>query len=133
VLVLFILRVYLRIRLGRLPPQYSASALIRAAAATTHLILYALLLMLPLLGWALSNAAGKSVGLFGVPLPALVGADEDLADELQTWHVDTAWVLLAIVSLHIAAALWHHFVMRDGVLRTMLPQRRSLDGHNPPV
>jgi hypothetical protein len=79
---------------------------------------------LPLLGWALSNAEGKPVHLFGLTLPALVSADEDLADTLQAWHLNAAWVLLGLVSLHVAAALWHHFVLRDEVLRRMLPKRR---------
>jgi cytochrome b561 len=57
-------------------------------------------------------------------LPTIIGADEDLADRLQDLHVDAAWALLALVCLHIGAALWHHFVLRDGVLRRMLPARR---------
>ena len=72
----------------------------------------------------LSDAQGKPVDLLGATLPALVGPDEDLADKLQIWHVDVAWVLLGLISLHIAAALWHHFVLRDRVLRMMLPKRR---------
>jgi cytochrome b561 len=77
-----------------------------------------------LLGWALSNAQDRPVHLFGLTLPALVGADEDLADMLQTWHVDAAWVLLALALMHAVAALWHHFVVRDDVLRAMLPNRQ---------
>lgn len=124
VLILFFVRVALRIRLGKLPSHAIASKLVRAAAGLTHIALYALLLALPLLGWALSNAQDKPVHFFGATLPALVGADEDLADTLQTWHVDAAWVLLGLVCLHIGAALWHHFIKRDDVLRTMLPRRR---------
>ena len=124
VLILFVLRVALRIRLGKLPPASHSAWPIRAAAALTHIALYAVLLALPLLGWALSNAQDKPVHFFGLTLPALVGGDEDLADQLQSWHIDAAWLLLALVSLHIAAALWHHFVLRDGTLRLMLPKRR---------
>jgi cytochrome b561 len=124
VLMLFIARVAIRIRLGKLPHHNQVSKLVRIMAGLTHIALYALLLTLPLLGWALSNAEGKPVHFFGLTLPALVSADEDLADSLQAWHLDAAWVLLGLVSLHVAAALWHHFVLRDGVLRTMLPKRR---------
>jgi cytochrome b561 len=124
VLILFFLRVALRLRLGKLPSASHGAWPIRVAAALTHIALYALLLALPLLGWALSNALDKPVHFLGLTLPALVGADEDLADQLQAWHVDAAWWLLALVSLHIAAALWHHFVLRDGTLRLMLPKRR---------
>jgi cytochrome b561 len=123
VLVLFFARVALRIRLGKLPSVNSSSRLVQLLAALTHVALYALLLVQSLLGWALSTAQGKPVHLLGATLPNLVGVDEDLADALQVWHQDVAWILLGLISLHIAAALWHHFVLRDGVLRMMLPQR----------
>lgn len=123
VLILFFVRVALRFRLGKLPSEVK-SRFVRFAAASTHIALYALLITLPLLGWATSNAQDKPVHLFGLTLPALVKADDDLADQLQAWHVDAAWALLGLVLLHIGAALWHHFVMRDGTLRAMLPKRR---------
>lgn len=124
VLMLFVARVLVRLSVGKLPSDNRLSAPMRMAAAATHIALYGLLLALPLLGWALSNALDKPVHLFGITLPALVGADEDLADSLITWHQGAAWALLVLVSMHIAAALWHHFVLRDGVLRLMLPRRR---------
>jgi cytochrome b561 len=124
VLMLFLARIAIRIRLGKLPHDGQLSRVVRVLAGLTHVALYALLLSLPLLGWALSNAEGKPVHLFGLTLPALVSADEDLADTLQAWHLNAAWVLLGLVSLHVAAALWHHFVLRDETLRRMLPRRR---------
>jgi cytochrome b561 len=124
VLLLFLARVAVRFRVGKLPSEGNASALIRLAAGTTHMALYVLLLAQPLLGWALSNAEGKPVHFFGITLPALVASDDDLADSLTVWHQDVAWVLLALITLHIGAALWHHFVLRDRTLRMMLPGRR---------
>ncbi|GGA03142.1 cytochrome like B561 [Dyella caseinilytica] len=124
VLMLFVIRITVRLRVGRLASTANMPAFTRAAAALTHIVMYALLLALPLLGWALSSAQGKPVHLFGATLPALVGADDDLADSLQTWHVDAAWLLLALVILHVSAALWHHFILRDDILRKMLPGRR---------
>jgi len=124
VLLLFLARVAFRFRVGKLPSEGNASALIRLAAGTTHMALYVLLLAQPLLGWALSNAEGKPVHFFGITLPALVASDDDLADSLTVWHQDVAWVLLALITLHIGAALWHHFVLRDRTLRMMLPGRR---------
>lgn len=124
ILMLFFARLAVRIRLGKLPSEGNTSWPIRAAAASTHAALYAVLLAQPLLGWALSNAEGKPVHLFGATLPNLVGADEDLADQLTAWHQDVAWLLLGLILLHASAALWHHFVRRDGVLRRMLPRRR---------
>ena len=124
VLMLFVIRIVTRLRVGALPSEDGMSVFVRVAATLTHIAMYAVLLALPLLGWALSNAQDKPVHFFGLTLPALVGADEDLADTLQTWHVDVAWLLLALVLLHVGAALWHHFVRRDGVLHAMLPGRR---------
>jgi cytochrome b561 len=124
VLLLFFARVALRLRAGKLPHEGSPGRLMRFMATSTHVAMYALLLVQPLLGWSLSNAEGKPVHFLGVTLPALVGADEDLADSLHVWHQNTAWLLLALISLHVAAALFHHFILRDGVLRMMLPERR---------
>lgn len=125
ILLLFLVRVGMRLRLGKLPGEGGTSALIRAAAGCTHIALYVLLLVQPLLGWALSNAEGKPVHFFGITLPALVASDEDLADNLTVWHQDVAWLLLALITLHVGAALWHHFVLRDRTLRMMLPARRN--------
>lgn len=123
VLILFAVRVLLRFRLGRLPPEGNLPRLMRVAAGCTHVALYLLLLAQPLLGWALSNAQGKPVHFFGITLPALVASDDDLADSLTLWHQDVAWALLALVTLHVGAALWHHFILRDRTLRMMWPER----------
>ncbi len=123
VLILFAVRVSFRLLEGRQASEHAMPKIMRVLAGLTHLALYALLLALPLLGWSLSSAQGKPVHLFGLTLPALVGEDEDLADRLQAWHIDAAWLLLALVSLHVLAALWHHFVRHDDVLRRMLPRR----------
>jgi cytochrome b561 len=98
--------------------------LMRLAASATHLVLYGLLLALPLVGWALMSAHEMTLSLFGlVNLPPLVQEDADFADTLGNIHVWLAWGLLAVVFAHAAAALWHHHVRRDGVLRAMLPGR----------
>lgn len=124
ILLLFVARVAYRFRVGRLPSEGNTSALLRLAAGSTHVVLYVLLLVQPLLGWALSSAEGKPVHFLGLTLPALVASDEDLADTLTMWHQDVAWALLAFITLHAGAALWHHFVLRDRTLRMMLPRRR---------
>jgi cytochrome b561 len=54
-----------------------------------------------------------------------VADDPDLADVLTDWHAWAAWGLLALLAAHIAAALWHHWVRRDGVLAAMLPLLRQ--------
>ncbi|MGN6280382.1 cytochrome b [Frateuria sp.] len=123
VLLLFGVRIALRFRWGPLPDLANAHRTHRAAAGLAHAALYATLLALPLLGWALSDAQGKRVHFLGLSLPRLVEPDFDLADQLLVWHQDAAWVLLALALLHASAALWHHFVLRDAVLRGMWPKR----------
>jgi len=92
------------------------------AAVVTHWLIYALLLALPLLGWAMTNAQGHVVQLWqAIALPTLVAVDPDLADSLQEWHELAAESMLVMVGLHALAALWHHYVRRDGVLASMLP------------
>lgn len=125
ILLLFFARAALRLRRGQWPPATDTSPLLRFAAGSTHFALYVALLVQPLLGWALSSAEGKPVHFFGLTLPSLVASNEDLADTLTDWHQDVAWVLLALITLHVAAALWHHFVQRDRTLRMMLLRRRQ--------
>jgi cytochrome b561 len=124
VLLLFVARLLVRLGLPRRPHDAGTAWSLRMAAAATHVVLYAMLLGMPLLGWALSSAQGNPVHFFGLTLPPLIGEDEDLADTLQTWHMNAAWVLLGVICLHIGAALWHHFVLRDGVLRRMTRRAR---------
>ena len=86
----------------------------------THVALYALFFVVPLIGWAYTSAAGFPVVLFGViPLPDLIGADKALAALIKPWHQISAFALAALVLLHVAAALKHHFVDRDGLLNRM--------------
>ena len=122
--LLVLARLLVRLRHHPLPPTAEQSAPAWLAAGLAHLALYLLLLALPLLGWALSNANGFAVSFCGLfPLPALVTPDEDLGDALAGYHEDAAWLLLGLVGVHALAALWHHFVRRDHVLRAMLPLR----------
>lgn len=89
----------------------------------THVALYALFFIVPLVGWAYSSAAGFPVVLFGVlPLPDWVGADKALAEAIKPWHAASAWALAVLVVLHVAAALKHHFIDKDGLLDRMRPQ-----------
>ena len=114
-------RILMRACLGRLPPLHEGGPWASVIAAVTHFALYACILTLPLLGWAASNAAGHSVSLLGAPLPEIAGEEMALADELADRHRLAAWLLLGLSGLHMVAALWHHFVRGDGVLRAMLP------------
>lgn len=93
------------------------------AAEATHLLLYALVFLLVLCGWANAVAHNWTITLFGtLTLPSLLPATSWVRD-LGELHEGVVWLLLAVVSLHVVAALGHHFVLRDNVLRRMLPGR----------
>ena len=91
----------------------------------THYALYALFFIVPLVGWAYSSAAGFPVVLFGqFPLPDFVPADKALAELIKPWHEISAFAMMALVVLHLAAALKHQWVDKDQLLQRMLPGRR---------
>ena len=95
-----------------------------AAAHAVHWALYALFFAVPLMGWAYSSAAGFPIVVYGVlPLPDFVASDRALAESLKPLHGLLAYTLMAVVLLHAAAALKHHFIDRDGLLHRMLPSR----------
>ena len=90
----------------------------------THHALYALFFLVPLIGWAYSSAAGFPIVVFGVlPMPDLLAVDKELAELIKPWHEISALALVGLALLHIAAALKHQLVDRDGLLMRMLPGR----------
>ena len=107
------------------PPPVPMPDWQRRASALSHVALYVLLLLVPVSGWIYSSATGVQVVYLGlVPLPDLVAKDRSLAAVLKTTHVTLVIALVAIVCVHAAAALRHHYVQRDLVLHRMLPLAR---------
>jgi len=93
----------------------------RHAAHATHWTLYALLLIQPFVGWAASAAYPAPVIVFGLfDLPMIIGPNRALSDQLVTVHRSIALVIACLVTVHIAAALYHHYARRDGVLMRMI-------------
>jgi cytochrome b561 len=94
----------------------------RAAAAFTHWVIYALLIAIPISGWLMSSASGFQVVYFGMlPLPDLLHKDKALAEQLKVVHETLNYTLMALLVLHVGAALKHHLLDRDEVLHRMLP------------
>lgn len=113
-------------RLTHRPPalpaaiQQAMPAWQRWAHHATHGGLYVLFFAVPLLGWAYSSAAGFPIVVFGVlPLPDFVPVSEGLADALKPLHKYAAFAMAGLVLLHVAGALKHQFIDRDGLLRRM--------------
>ena len=94
-------------------------------ARLAHVLLYAFLLAMPVLGWLALSAAGTPVLLFGVPMPALAAPDKVLAGQIREVHEALATVGYFLVGLHAAAALAHHYLRHDNTLLRMLPARQD--------
>jgi cytochrome b561 len=103
------------------PPRWQT-----LASKWVHAALY-LLIGMPLAGWLLLSAEGKPIPFFGVQLPALIAENKNLAEIIKEVHESGAVVSYVLIGVHAAAALFHHYVVRDDTLRRMLPwQARRL-------
>jgi len=121
------LRQAVRYLVGHQEFSTDTPTMLRWAARLAHALLYAFLIAIPLVGWAVTSAHAVDLRLLGlVSLPALVAPDSDLADALTDYHAWLAYGLLAFVFVHAVAALWHHYVLRDSVLTAMLPGAKKL-------
>lgn len=131
VLVLSVLRLLWRITHKAPPYPATMQAWERAAASATHWTFYALMIFLPFSGWIVVSASPLNIPtlLFKwLPLPHLgfihdrsIATRTALDHTVGRTHVVLAYIFGALILIHIAAALKHHFVQRDGVLRRMLP------------
>lgn len=94
----------------------------RTAARSVHALLYVCLFALPISGWFMSSAAGLPIVVFKAwQLPDPIGADEGVRLALFATHKIIGFCLLALLAVHVAAALFHHYLRRDDILMRMLP------------
>ena len=84
-----------------------------------HLLLYAVLLAIPAFGWLATAAGGYPVEFFNATLPGLIGKDKALSEILFGLHGLAALTVMLLLGLHIAGALRHWLIKRDGVMRRM--------------
>ena len=120
------LLVWLRLfwRVTHRPPALPISMpkIMQLAAHAGHLLLYALMIAIPLSGWLMSSAKGFQTVWFGVlPIPDLIGKHKETGDLLQTVHMGLNLLFVAVIAGHIGAALKHHFIDKDDILKRMLP------------
>lgn len=93
------------------------------AAHIGHALLYLLMIVIPVSGWLMSSAKGFQTVYFGVlPIPDLLSKDTALGDRLRDVHQALNFLMLALVSGHVAMAVKHHFVDRDDILTRMSPR-----------
>lgn len=121
ILLLAVLRLLWRIS-GKVPASLAPTRLLQCAAAAGHAMLYMLMIVMPLSGYVMSMSAGRGINWFGLgQVPDLIGPDESRADMAHDAHEIVAGVVLLMLVLHVLAALWHHFRLKDATLRRMLP------------
>ncbi len=132
IILIAALRLVWRIAYGAPPPPTGLPAWQLVASRWVHYALYLLIIAIPILGWTNASYRGWKISVFGVfPLPHLVPARDAVPIGSYSWgwtgdtHIWASYVLLGIAGLHILAALYHRFVLRDRVLDRMLPRAWS--------
>ena len=122
VLVLVWLRLAIHATAGLVPPVQPEPPRWQALAAKLmHVALYVFMVAMPVLGWLILSAEAKPIPFFGLALPALTGENKQLAKTIQEIHETVGEVGYWLIGLHAAAALFHHYFLRDNTLRRILP------------
>ena len=126
VLGLVVLRLFFRALFPWPGEPKGASRLAKLAAGATHLALYVLSFVIPVNGWIVASSFACCVGVPGLPDINLLSTEirnAEPADAAVAYNLHRVlpWILLALIILHVAAALFHHFVVRDETLTSMLP------------
>jgi cytochrome b561 len=119
ILGVMVLRVLARLGFGK--PGYAEPlpAPQRIASQIVHALFYVVLLAMPVLGWLATASGGFPVHLFHIELPGLIGRNEELSEVLFLWHRYVAYLLVGLIVLHVAGALYHWLVRRDEVMQRM--------------
>ena len=114
----------------RHPPPPLPANIVRlesVLARLTHLVLYFILIIMPLVGYLNAAAEGHAVSLFGfASIPPLLPENGRLSQMAIAIHLVGQYPLYFFVALHVAGALFHGVVRRDEILDRMLPLRRAL-------
>jgi cytochrome b561 len=120
ILVLALVRLAVRLRYGAPALPADLPQPMKLAAIASHYALYALMIVMPLLGWGMLSAADYPVVLYaGWHLPLFLPQSDSLHTLLWNAHFYLAFAFFALILLHVAAALFHALVRRDGVFQTM--------------
>ena len=122
IFVLMLARLVWRLAHPAPPLPASMPAWQRSAARVSHVMLYILIIAIPLTGWLMSSAFGVPTVYLGlIPLPNPLARDKELAELLRSAHLFLNYTMLALVIIHVAAALKHHLADKDDVLARMVP------------
>ena len=122
VLIVMVVRLLRRLAFGVPAPDASMPAIEQRASLSAQYLLYALLFVTTVLGWAATNAYGDPVNVFGLfNFPAILGKNQPLSDRIFVWHLICGILIGVIVMAHVAGALYHWLVKGDRVLQRVLP------------
>jgi cytochrome b561 len=122
ILILALIRLVVRLRYGAPPLPLDLPEPMKLAAYLSHYALYALMIAMPLIGWAMLSAADYPVTLWhSIWLPQIVPQSASLHTLLWNAHFYLAFLFFALILMHLAAGLFHALIRRDGVFDTMGP------------
>ena len=120
VLGLVWLRIAARLIWGTPPLPPDEPAWRQAVGRVTHLALYIFMIGMPIAGWLILSAEGETIPFFGFDLPALVGKNEQLAEQTEEIHKLGGTMGYWIIGIHAAASLFHHYILRDRAFSRMM-------------
>jgi cytochrome b561 len=121
VLVLVVVRIIARLMDTPPPITPAPPAWQTWLASLIHYALYAFMVAMPIAGWVILSASGKTIPFYGLELRALVGPSKALSEQVKELHETFATIGYFLVGLHALAAIYHHYISNDDTLRRMLP------------
>lgn len=127
ILALVLIRLAYRLASGTPPDEPTLEIWQREASHLVHAWIYFLLILIAVLGWLGISLYPALVVFDHITIPALMQPDRPTSEAVLTAHVIAVVTLVVILAIHISAALFHHFIRRDDVLRRMLPGLRARD------
>lgn len=120
-LVLWLVIIRFIWRITNITPNLSLPWFEMLAARLVHWAFYGFMLAMPISGWLVTSAAGLPASFFGLfTLPNLVAPNEALRHDFEFIHHWLGYALMATIFLHASAALKHHFINKDNILRRMI-------------
>lgn len=120
ILGLAVLRVLWRLYAGAPKPVPGTTRVQGLAASAVHVVLYALIFIVPITGWIVTDAGRRPLMWFGLAMPDLIATNETLHEAFEEWHELAFWALVIVAAAHLLAALYHHLFVRDRTLVRML-------------
>jgi cytochrome b561 len=119
VLALVGFRIYFKLTSHKPAIEPAPSSISKLLSQTMHVVLYGLMIAMPIAGWLMLSAAGKTIPFFGLELPPLIAENKNLADTIKDLHKTAGTVGYYLIGAHALAGLYHHYVRRDNTLKRM--------------